>query len=119
MSEVFGTSTTIADGAWPWEHPATESRELRTARRLLSEAWSLSVLTTELLAGAYAWLGFLAGGTTGALFGAVAGRATSASLHLFVSRAVSGPRGRRPAGTGPAARSTARTPLGGGSGSAA
>ncbi|UXX91359.1 hypothetical protein N7U49_01490 [Streptomyces sp. AD2-2] len=118
MSEVLGASRTVADGAWPWEPAATERRGPRTARRLLSEAWSLSVLTTGLLAGGYAWLGFLVAGTAGALFGAVAGLSTSALLHLLVNRAVSGPRGRRPAGPGLPGRSMARTP-GGGSGSVA
>ncbi|MFG2375218.1 hypothetical protein ACGFY9_27520 [Streptomyces sp. NPDC048504] len=77
----------------------------------------MSVLTTGLLASGYAWLGFFAGGTAGALVGGFVGLSTSALLHLLVSRAVSGPRGRRPAGPALLGRSTmVRTP-GGGSGS--
>ncbi|MFI6549448.1 hypothetical protein ACIBO9_40015 [Streptomyces prunicolor] len=75
----------------------------------------MSALTTGLLASGYAWLGFLAGGTAGALAGGFVGLSTSALLHLLVSRAVSGPRGRRPSGPGLPGRAAARTPGGGSS----
>ncbi|MEU3344935.1 hypothetical protein ABZ723_08015 [Streptomyces sp. NPDC006700] len=62
----------------------------------LRGVWSLSALTTVMLAGGYAWLGSLVGGVPGALAGAAAGLVTSGGLYLAVNRAVSGPRRHRP-----------------------
>ncbi|MFF3851266.1 hypothetical protein [Streptomyces sp. NPDC002328] len=98
MSEALGTSRAGADGAWPWEQSVTGARRLRAARRRLSEAWSLSAVTTVLLAVGYGWLGSVAGGRSGALLGAVVGLALSALLRAVVDRAVSGANGRRTAG---------------------
>ena len=63
----------------------------------LCRVWSLTVLTTVVLAGGYAWLGFFVGNEPGALIGAAVGLVTSGVLYLAVDRAVSGPRGHRAA----------------------
>ncbi|MEU2990468.1 hypothetical protein ACPCAJ_32120 [Streptomyces griseoincarnatus] len=87
---------TFAEGAWPWEPPVARRRG-RAASGRLKGLWSLSVLTTVLVAGGYAWLGSLVGEGPGAVAGAVIGLGMSGGLHMTVDRVVSGPGGRRPA----------------------
>lgn len=88
-----------APRGWPWEQESTRS-EHRWTR--IGGAHPLGVATLAVLAGGYAWLGFVVKGVPGALVGCAAGLVLSGLLHLSVNSAVSGPRPAHRRGRGAA-----------------